>query len=97
MTILVHAFRSWAAAQPVHRPERTFSACTPRALKPLSAPRYPRLEMRWHLDANGRLTCTWQLVSDTAPARSDDKEAKPPPWRWARVRTEDHQTYAKRQ
>jgi hypothetical protein len=96
MTILVHASRSWAEAQPARRPERTFPACT-RALKPLPVPRRPRLEMRWHLDGAGRLTCRWQLVFDTASALPNDEEAKPPRWLWVLVRTEDYQAYAKRQ
>jgi hypothetical protein len=96
MTILVHAFRSWAAAEPERRPTRTLPACT-GALAPLRATRRPHLEMRWHLDRAGRLTCTWQLVSHSTSVRSDDEEAEPLPWLWVFARTENHQASAKRQ
>src|SRR5262249_35982149 len=49
-------------------------------LKPLSVPGRPRLEMRWHLDANGRLICTWLRVAGATPVRLSDEDAKPPSW-----------------
>jgi hypothetical protein len=73
------------------------SVQVPCALNPLSARYRARLEMRWCPDANGRLTCTWQLVPETAPARSDDEEAKLPQWLWVFLRTDNHQTDAKPQ
>jgi hypothetical protein len=79
MAILL-PFRSRAAAPPARVPARVVAIRAPRALKPVSSPHRPRLEMRWHLDANGRLTCTWHLVSDTARACADQADAKPPSW-----------------
>jgi hypothetical protein len=90
MTILFVAFRSRAAGQlvdrlvdrlmnrPMDMPARAFAVRSQATHRALSAPRRPRLEMRWRLDANGRLTCAWHLVSAAVPVRSDDEETKPP-------------------
>jgi hypothetical protein len=85
MTILVPS-RFRAAAPARRAPARIVPIRTPRVLKPVPSPRRPRLEMRWHLDANGRLTCTWHLVSDAGRACADQADTKPPSWPTQRAR-----------
>ena len=80
MAILPLVFRPWAVSQPVDRPVRGLPIRTLRPLKPLSVRRRPRRAMRWHLNANGRLTCAWHVVSDTVPACSDEEEIKTSSW-----------------
>jgi hypothetical protein len=79
MTILLPS-RCRVAAPPQRVPARVVPIRAPRALKPVSSPQRPRLEMRWHLNANGRLTCSWHLVFDTVRACADQADAKPPSW-----------------
>jgi hypothetical protein len=78
MTIFHPLTHSWAVGQRIHELARRFPFRMP--LKPLSVPGRPRLEMRWHLDANGRLICTWLRVAGATPVRLSDEDAKPPSW-----------------
>src|SRR5262245_6468039 len=85
MTILSLAFRSWAdrpigvfMKRPEDAPARELAVRSQGSHKTVSAPRPLRPEMRWRLDANGRLTCSWHVISAVEPACSDDEETMPP-------------------